>query len=385
MPEQSSASLVAKLRAYWQKLFVRVLVVLLVIGAAIYLQYRLANIAVPVDVEKSSPPYTPAKAALVKNEELVVRSSSFGNASTPVLLMGEGTESVAVEARFDVAQISQDFIDMLHTDPDEKSFPNSDQQPITYTSGPDDSEPEDKNRKPPSTELQTAAPCRTLITIRLADGAKPISELDFFQTDAGSDKHRTFEMKAIGAGVTVQLLTRNFPKDESLGEMQGSDCDKALTIGNWTRSFTAPVPIDVSVKDGESFRFSFTVPEGKNQFTSPGASYEPFKLVAQPLSAKSIETIDREQSNSTKPFQAVAASNGPPLLLKYFRVGSEELQMDYSGQAVVQQNGKYVVTFSVLNFIKDNPVLSGMLAMLNCALLEWMRRSLFRKAAAAAQ
>src|ERR1044071_6656055 len=123
MPPKSSAPLIEKLRAYWQKLLVRVLVVLLVVAAAIYLQYRLANIAIPVDVEKSSPPYTPAKAALVKKEALVVKSPAIGNASPPVLLASDGTESVAVEARFDAPRVSSEFIDMLNPAPREKQFP----------------------------------------------------------------------------------------------------------------------------------------------------------------------------------------------------------------------------------------------------------------------
>jgi len=37
------------------------------------------------------------------------------------------------------------------------------------------------------------------------------------------------------------------------------------------------------------------------------------------------------------------------------------------------------VTFNLLEFAKANPILAGILAMFDAALLEWIRRALFKK------
>lgn len=380
------------LRVYWQKRLVRVFVALLVLAGAIYLQYRLANIPVLVDVEKSKPPYTPAT-ALVLREELVVDTptvdNSTGQTSAGLLFSGEGTDYVSVEARFDSAQIGKDFIELLQTDPEQKSFPTLDRQAIVYSAMPTEEAAVSARDTRPQPMKQRAAPCRTSIAVKLPEGAKPLTELHFFQLQPGSDHDRRFEMKAVGADVVVELVTSNLTDD--FGEMQGTDCGKTLSIGQWNRSFTAPAPIRIVVPAGSAFRFSFTSAEGKMPWTGPGKFYEPFRLVALPLNARAVREVQLEApaailpATPTSPFssptpirESRSVDGEPPLLLKYFRVGPEELQLDFAGRAMVQENGQYVMTFDLLEFIRRNMILAGILAMLNAALLEWIRRTLFK-------
>jgi hypothetical protein len=381
-----SARFVETIKAYWQRRLVRILVALVVLAGAIYLQYRLANIPLPVDVEKSKPPYTPATAALIKREALVVDTpvvdltdnSSGGTAG--VLLSGEGTDFVSVEAHFDSAQLGNDFMELLKSDTQKNPLPTQDSQSIVYTAMVSEDAEAATEESGPKLEKQKAVPCRTSIRVRLANSAKPPGELHFFQLDPGTEKHRNLEMKAIGADLVVELLTRNFT--DTFGEMQGTNCGKTLEVGDWHRSFTAPATVDVVVPAGTSFRFSFTSAEGKMAWTSAAQSYEPFKLVALPVNGRAVRTVKREASPATSPktiFEARSTDSGP-LVLKYLRVGSEELQLDFVGQAMVQENGKYAVTFSLLEFAKANPILAGIMAMLDAALLEWIRRALFKGA-----
>lgn len=381
----SARTFIETVSRYWQKRLVRILVALLILAGAIYLQYRLANIPLPVDVEKSKPPYTPTTAALIKREELVVDApnvdNSTGQAPARVFLSGDGTDFVSVEVRFDSAQIGHDFMDLLRTDPEEKSLPTQARQQIVYSAMPDEEEAVTTSKTATSPAKQEAAPCRTSIDVKLAAGAKMPAELHFFQDKPGSDRHLEFEMTAVGADLVVELLTRNFAK--AFGEMQGTDCGKSLTVGQWHRSFTAPAPIDVVVPAGTGFRFSFNAAAGKMPWTGPGKFYEPFKLVALPINARAVRDVRREASPATSAptepiLDAQSVAGGPPLVLKYFRVGSEELQLDFAGTAMVRENGKYAVTFSLLEFIKGNPILAGILAMLDAALLEWIRRALFK-------
>jgi hypothetical protein len=382
----SASTFIARVNAYWQKRLVRILVALLILAGAIYLQYWLANIPLPVDVETSKPPNTPAGAALVKHEELVIEGPTIDNSggATPsrILLSGEGTKFVAVEARFDSGEIGSDFIDLLRTDPEEKSLPTQDRQLIVFSAMPDEAAAA-ASGKPATPEKQQAAPCRTSIDVKLPEGAKMPAALHFLQVSPGSDQHRSFEMEVEGADVVVELMTSNL-SDSATGEMQGTDCGKHLSIGpSWSRSFTAPAPIDVVVPAGSSFRFSFTSPEGKMPWSGGGKFYEPFKLVALPLNVRAVKTVKHEASSAASPsiatiLDAESVADKPPLVLKYFRVGSENLELDFAGEAMVRKNGEAVFTFSLVDFIKGNPILAGILAMLDAALLEWIRRALFK-------
>ncbi|MEP6820550.1 MAG: hypothetical protein ABJA18_13525 [bacterium] len=361
---------------------VRILVALLVLAGAIYLQYRLANIPLPVDVEKSKPPYTPITAEIIKREELEVETPTVDN-SVPasVFLSGEGADFISVEARFDSAQISQDFIDLLQTDPRERSFPTRARQLIVYGPMVDEEVLTPARKTMLQLEKPKTKPCRTSIEVKLAKGSNMPAALHFFQVNPGSDRHRNFEIKADGTDVVVELLTRNFTTD--LGEMSGPDCSKTLSIGEWRRSFTAPVPIDIVVPSGTSFRFSFTSAEGKTPWTGAGNFYEPFGLIAFPLNVRAVREVKHEPSPagsaSTLPILNARSLDGqPPLVLKYFRVGSDKLQLDFAGQAMVQENGTYAVTFSLLDFAKQNWIVAALLAMLDAALLEWIRRAIFK-------
>jgi hypothetical protein len=359
------------LRRYWQKRLIRILVALLVLGGAIYLQYRLANIPLPVDVEDPDRPYTPLTAELIKQEILVVDGPIINRQgpNARVLFAGDGAEAVAVEVRFDSARIGQKFINILRTDP-QQTLPPETREPISYVAQAGE---EAKEQAPPENAQvqQELAPCRTALEVSLADNATMPRELHFFQKTAGSERHRPLEIRAVDSDLLVRLETRNFA--EGLGTMRGKDCNKSLTVGSWNTSFSAPIPIDIVVPAGSSFRLSFTGAEGK--LSSGKGDYEPFKFVALPLNARAVRKM-KESVPAPTLFEAARVEGQEPLVLKHLRVGSEQIQLDFAGQAMVQQNGKFAVTFNLLQFAKDNPILAGILAMFDAALLEWIRRTL---------
>ncbi len=372
-PSQSRPpNLIETLSRYWQKRLVRVLVALLVLGGAIFLQYRLANIALPVDVEKATPPYTPQSAELVKQEELIIDDPTI-NRSGPVpnsrmLFSGDGAEFVSVEARFDSAVIGKNFTNILRTDPDQQLPPDS-QQPISYTPESDQDSPEENNGK----DAPNSAPCRTSVDIALTENGSMPAELHVFQQTPGSERSRVLEMRATGADLVITLLTKNFSKGE--GGMQGLNCAKTLTVGSWSESFSAPAPVDIVVPAGTTFRLLFNGAEGK--ISSAGATkyYEPFKLVGLPLNARAVRKV-KLRAATPAVFEAARVEGQPPLILRYLKLGPDDVQLDFAGQAMVKEKGKFAVTFSLLQFAKANPILAGILAMFDAALLEWIRRSL---------
>ena len=366
--------LIDTLRQYWQRRLVRVLVALLVLGGAIYLQYRLANIPLPIDVENPTRAYTPQTAELIKQETLVIDAPTINRSgsqpSARVLFAGDGAEFVAVDARFESARIGKKFVDVLRTDRDQTLPPES-AEPISYVAQTGDKE--EVTSQPNPSPQQEASPCRTSVEVSLPASGSPPTELQIFQQAAGSERHRTLELRAVNSDLIVQLQTRNFA--EGFGAMHGANCAKTLTVGSWNTSFSAPIPIDIEVPAGSSFRLSFTGDEKKMAGVGGKGYYEPFKLVALPLNANGVRKIN---PNNPAPaiFEAARVEGKPPLVLRYLRIGSEQIQLDFAGQAMVRENGRYAVTFSLIEFAKANPILAGILAMLDAALLEWIRRTL---------
>lgn len=369
-PKRQQSKLIQTLSRYWQKRLVRVLVALFILGGAILLQYRLANIPLPVDVENSTRPYTPQTAELIKQEGLVVDGPSIKRSgpNERMLFSGDGTEFVSVEARFDSAKIGNKFLGVLRTDPSQRLPPQT-PQPITYTPEAEEEAATATNGKDPN-----IAPCRTSVDISLLENGPMPRELHIFQKTAGSEKSRVLEMNAVGADLVVSLLTKNFSKAET-GVLRGLNCGKTLAIGDWSESFSAPAPVDIVVPAGTAFRLSFTGSEGKISGSRNRRYYEPFQLVALPLNAREVRKIKLD--NTTAPvFEAAKIEGDQPLVLKHLRLGSEDVQLDFAGQAMVREGGKFAVTFSLLEFAKANPILAGILAMFDAALLEWIRRAI---------
>lgn len=361
---------------YWQRRLIRILVAALVLAGAIVVQYRLANIPLPVQVEKTNPPYTPATAAHINEDELVVdkpseqaADSSATDNPTGVLVSGLVKEFVTVDAQFDSAQLSDDLMAKLQRNSPEAP-PQKGLQQIGYaTEDSDEAQPEKSNQ-----QRDNMKPCRTLVSVNLAEDGRMPSELHFFQLRGvpGTDHYRYFKMKAVGSDLMVELLTRNLA-----GEVNAPGCSKTLSVGKWHHALTGPVPVKIFVPDGASFKLSFTPFNEKIKWSVPGDFFEPLSF--SPLSARAVRKTTREGSSSLPPaFNAESVAGAKPLLLNHLRIGADELQLDFSGQAMVQENGKYAVTFSLWEFAKKYPLLAGLLAMFDAGLLEGLRRVVFR-------
>jgi hypothetical protein len=375
MPKRSVIELA---KAYWQKRLVRILIALLVLGGAVYAEYRLAHIALPVEVESSKPAYTPVQSDLIKREVLVIKNpspqpagQSPADGAALMLLADEGSDAVTVEAHFESALLDDDIMSLLRRE-NKPPLPPADARQIAYTT-----EGQADESEQPAQPDENARPCRTSIHVSLASNAKLPSELSFFQLKGpGADRYRNLEMKATGADLVVQLLTRNAAANR-LGKIEGPGCTKTLSVGDWSRTTSSPVPLKIVVPAGTSFQFWFTPLGEKPAWSGTAGLFEAFELEATPLRVHGVDKISYDAPSAVPAFSATSLE-GHPLLLRHLLIGSGELQLDYAGQAMVQENGKYAVTFSLLEFAKGNPILAGILAMLDAALLEWVRRALFK-------
>jgi hypothetical protein len=334
----------------------------------------------PVEVEKSSPLYTPMFASLTKQEEIVIvkpsrvaSQNASDNSSPDDLLLSEGQDFVTVDAHFELARLGDDVIDRLQRDPQKRPLPRRDLQPITYTTAGDEEEVLGD-----SGLIEQVEPCRTSIHLIAAQEGTMPTEIHFLQSeDPGSNRHRYLEMRVLGANIVVQLFTRNLAS--SLGELRGPNCRRILSVGNsdWVRTFSSPLAQTILVPDGATFRFSFTAYDNEAAW-SDGKDFEAFRLAALPLTATEVRKIRRQDSPTATPlFSARGVESNRPLTLKRLLVGSDELQLDFAGKAMVQEAGKHTVTFNLLEFAKQSPLLAGLLAMVDLALLEWLRRIVF--------
>lgn len=363
---------------YWRKRLLRILVAALVLTGAIFFQYRLTEFfPLPVEVEKSTPPYSPATATLRGREELVVDHPSWQPVgdppadSRPVLLTHDEEDSVEVEAHFDTARLRDDLLELLRNDPDQKQMPPAGLNRIAYTSADEEETAPGKNPG----QYEDDELCRTSISIALADGASLPTELHFFQLERGYPGNTRFEMIAVGADLVVELETRNFAAN-SAGKIQGSRCTKALSVGDWNHPPFSGALIPIVVPAGTHFDFSFTAFAGKTR-SSAEIGYEPFKLEAAPLTARAVRKITQGATSSMPLIEAASVNVDEPLLLKHFLIRSDELRLDFSGKAMVRENGKYVATFDPWEFAKNKPTLLFVLTIFNAALVEWIRRIAF--------
>lgn len=362
------ANFISTVKTFWKKRLVRILVAAVVLGSAVYAQYRLARIPLPVDVEISKAGYTPATAALFKREMLVLRGPSrqtADEAEREMLFADNGSESVTVETHFQSARLHDDTTNLLvHAN---KPVPSPGLHEIVYSTEGDAASSSTRPRQPVN---PSAKPCQTAIHISLADKNRVPTELQFYQTDGpGALHNRTFEMKALGADLVVELLTRNL-----VANFQGAGCTKTILVGDWTHTFASPVPLKIILPAGTTLQFWFTPLEEKAPWQGPDGVFEAFELEALPIAVSSVSKV----ANNDQVFNANSAKATQPLLLKRLLIGSSELQIHYAGEALVKENGNYAVTFNVWEFAKSNPLLASIFAMLDAALLEWIRRIVFK-------
>jgi hypothetical protein len=356
---------------YWRKPLVRVLLVLSLFAGVIYLQYWLAHIALPVELEKSK--YSPVNAGLIKQEELIVdlptRSAPDGAAPpSSSFLTDDGKDFISIDAYFESARLHEDTSRMLRTDPDETEFPSEGLIQIAYsTEGEKKPDPKDGNGR----RNDDLEPCRTSISVAEPKGGKMPGELHFYQSQGpGSDHYRYFEMRALGSDVVVTLETSN-----RMGDDDAPGCNKSLVVGNWSRPLVGPVPIAIVVPDGKSIRFSYA-PFGRGQkWSGPESLFEPFVLETSPLGASAVRKVTSTTPSAPAVLRASKVEGRPPLLLKRLLVGGDELQLAFGGEAMIQEKGNAAVTFDLLEFFKRNPLVAGLLAMVDATLLDGLRRA----------
>lgn len=375
------------LTKFWRKRWVRILVAVPVLVAAIFVEYRLANIPLPVEVEKT---ISPIKASLIKREVLIVENpfreivSQGRDLQSELLPRNDTTKGISIAAHFDSARLSDGNMDRLlresKRDPAKKP-PTQGLQQVDYTT---DEPAEDSQAHSGAASGASAQPCSAAIALTLADDTRPPKEIQFLQPSDATFGERTLEIKVIGGDLIVQLSVVDTMQPVTLDPTRkplGAGCSKTVSVGAaWERSFTGPTQLEVVVPAEQSFQVWFSPLPKQNPWPRVGDFHEPFNLITvPPVSASGLQKTIQGSSPPTFPtLKASRVTGEQPLLLRHLRIGAEELQLDISGQAMVQENGKDIVTFDLWKWMKLYPLPAILLSGLQLSLVNWVRLS-FKK------
>jgi len=337
---------------------------------------------------------SPLKAVLVRREELVVDNPFRGAGQraselrTELLPPNTTTKGISIAAHFDSARLSDDNMKRLRReserDPQKKPPPTEGLQQVDYTT---DEPPEDPETERPTMPVDTDHPCSAAIALTQADDTKPLKELHFFQPTDPSVGDRTLEITPVGADLLVKFSvvdpTHPPVMSDPARKVFRPGCSKTVSLGEWDRSFTGPAQLEVVVPSGQSFQIWFSPLPNQNLWPGAGDFYEPFNLVTiPPVSASGLSTLIQGGSPSTLPLlKASSLAREQPLLLTHLRIGAEELQLDVSGKAMVQKEGKDIITFDLWTWMKSNPLIAILLSGFEVGLVNWVRLS-FKKSSA---
>jgi hypothetical protein len=354
------------LRALWRRRIVRAGVGLLVLVGAAYAQYRLANVPLPMNVETIEN-FSPATIKLGQ-QELVIEGPVV-NSAERMLFSHDGKQNETVDVSFDRARLDEQTVLMFES---LGLKPLSTPARIDYRA--------QETQKPPVGEES----CRTRVELRAA--SQMPAEIHLFQLgDAGLERYRHLEMRAVGAELVSNLLT------ESPG---GSDlvpgCQKLLRVGDWNQSLTT-IGVTTVVADNSALRFSFRpLTTTETLWGDATGFYEPFDLGAKKLNpndpppfqarAVSIRPLGGGNSTSAPPPEMASVrstSDGPPLTIYGLKVGSDQLQLSIAGKGWVQINGEDK-TVNFLQRVEENPIPSALLLAANTALIAWVARLIFQ-------
>jgi hypothetical protein len=144
-----------------------------------------------------------------------------------------------------------------------------------------------------------------------------------------------------------------------------------LRVGTWRVPISAPREIKIIIAPDSNFRFRFITykPAFPIWDGGPAGLFEPFTFEPKPFHVHTLRVIPKGDSPK-QPSLVVTGRPQDSLVMNKVYTGSDELLVDYSGEGMVQQDGKFV-TIDLLDRLKKYPILAAIFAMANTAILGW--------------
>jgi hypothetical protein len=161
-----------------------------------------------------------------------------------------------------------------------------------------------------------------------------------------------------------------------------SPCRVELSVGNWTQVTGGFFPIKVLVPAGSTFRFRWqNLGEKSDTWKNQSAALQLLRFGASnsdDFTADAVQIVNVRSTNDPPSLQALGERNAP-LDIESFAIDKSDLQIKASGKGKVLKDGTVVTKTDLLETLNKNPILSGLFAAGNIALLGWAGRSWFPK------
>jgi len=376
-----------KAMVQWRRRTVRVCSAVFVLTVVIFVQYRLTKLPIAVDVEASSPKYSPATARV---QEAAIAIHGPIVSSNNQLLGYDAADNQTVEFHATKARLSDETLEFLRSvvrgerEPPPSGFEQVDYfikqetQQTSTTKQRGESPPADAQ---PDFQSLTSGMCR--VFIRVYANAPAPSEITFYQPETGSQHFRSLEITAKDGDLSVYLKQDN-ANSEGASSPYGTACGKTLRVNEWSLSNYGVFDFMVVVAANSVMRFDFYTTDGKTTLDSGGRPFEPFIVGEQSLQAQGVSVVrknpnDAGQSSLPTAFEARANKNGDPLRISSLKTSQEEMQLRYSGSARVKVNGEDVNSLSFFELVNGYPIPAALVGLANAALVGWLIRSVFGK------
>jgi hypothetical protein len=199
----------------------------------------------------------------------------------------------------------------------------------------------------------------------------------FAQTDDDSlSGLRSLAISFAGTDAEIALTSQ--------GPMQSllSPCKVDLSIGNWTQVTGGFFPIKVRLPAGATVRFRWqNLGEKSDTWKNQSAALQLLRFGAtssDDFTADAVQIASVRGTNDPPLLQAVGQRTAP-LDIESFAIDKSDLEIKASGKGKVLKDGTVVTKTDLLETLNKYPILSGLFAAGNIALLGWAGRSWFPK------
>lgn len=343
-------------RELYGRLVTQRAIVLLVLAAAVGLEYYLANVPV-ADLSETSK-FSPAK--VMAAEQVVEFTNPETDPGHFAFTYKQPVESqkqrMLVDAYFDKATLSDETVQRLAA---LGAQAPGDADAIRYL-----------------TSVSGGGVCSTAIHVQAAGSRDWVR---FSQNSvANSDRRRLLGITMNGVDSVVTISSKG--AFENAGQ---SPCQVDLHVGDWEKKTAGFLPIQVRVPAGSGFRFQWEAsdvrPEGWPTSGSPRALLEFGDAGGQSFHATEIKIVPAKPSAGSLEHSLVAQAErrADPLSVDSLLIGTDQLQITASGKGRVLKDGKVITTLNFLESINKYPLIAALFAAANLGLLNWAKRKFF--------
>jgi len=241
--------------------------------------------------------------------------------------------------------------------------------------------------------------CHTFVEIRRAKGSSPITSVNAFLLNGATNNEQRRELRVWTDGGALEVLIHTDPPPAGNGKPIPFDtipgCNKILQVRPLERNdsnadvdiplIQAPIHLVVPEVKGEkasnpanTFRIGLTPAfVAPLKWLSADDLFDGISLGNTSLESRQLRVVPLRVENGER--LKVRAEGTSTLVLDRLAFSLNSLRLRVSGPASVEIDGKRL-GFDLMRFLKENPILSGVLGLLNAAVLLLVKEAFFPRA-----